>query len=93
MPEVSTVFADSLSSLNDVHNRLGQSQYSADPEFAGTIFRIQDLQRGPVHEHDSGKFRRGARRARPELTAGGRHVHAIERTKRREGLVEHERNE
>jgi hypothetical protein len=45
MPEVSTVFADSLSSLNDVHNRLGQSQFSADPQFSGTIFefRIYDV--------------------------------------------------
>jgi hypothetical protein len=45
VPEVSTVFGDSLSSLNDVHNRLGQSQFSADPAFSGTIFefRIYDV--------------------------------------------------
>jgi hypothetical protein len=41
MLESSSAFADSLSSLNDVHNRLGQSQYSVDPEFGGTIFEFR----------------------------------------------------
>jgi len=41
MLETASPFTDSLSLLNDVHNRLGQSQYSADPEFAGTIFEFR----------------------------------------------------
>jgi hypothetical protein len=39
--ENSSPFSDSLSLLNDVNNRLGQSQYSADPEFGGTIFEFR----------------------------------------------------
>jgi hypothetical protein len=39
--ETASTFTDSLSLLNDVHNRLGQSQYSADPEFGGTIFEFR----------------------------------------------------
>jgi hypothetical protein len=37
-----TPFTDSLSSLNDINNWLGRSQYSGDPPFTGTIqeFRI-----------------------------------------------------
>jgi Concanavalin A-like lectin/glucanases superfamily len=41
MLETASAFADSLSLLNDVNNRLGQSQYSGDPEFGGTIFEFR----------------------------------------------------
>jgi len=41
MLETASPFTDSLSSLNDVNNWLGRSQFSADPGFSGTIFEFR----------------------------------------------------